>query len=408
MKILHTADWHLGKRLDHFSRLEEQRAVMEEICELAEREQVDAVIVAGDLYDQFNPATEATELFYRTLKRLAGDGKRAVVGIAGNHDSPDRIEAPDPLARECGIILAGFPDTVVQPFALAGGIAVTRSGPGWIELKLPGTAVPLRLILAPFANEIRLRQFLGKDQAEGLRDALGEMWGRIADDIFDEEGVNMLVGHALVMRYGEAAPEEPEEEKPISTVGGAPDIFTSVFPEKTQYVALGHLHGYRVVQAEPFPVVYSSSPLAYSMSEAGQTKQVVLIDAEPGKPVQWRPVSLTSGKSLVRKRCASVDDAVLWLQENTGVWVELTVQTPTFLTSEERQRLFEVHTGIVTLIPEPIDTQDENLVSTRHIDLSKSIEALFADYFMQKQGLAVPDRLMDLFREVLAVDSEKE
>ena len=100
MKILHTSDWHLGKRLEEFSRLEEQKAVMQEICEIAEREQADAVIVAGDLFDTFNPPTEAIDLLYKTLKRLTANGRRPVIAIAGNHDSPDRIEAPDPLARD--------------------------------------------------------------------------------------------------------------------------------------------------------------------------------------------------------------------------------------------------------------------------------------------------------------------
>jgi DNA repair protein SbcD/Mre11 len=74
MKILHTSDWHLGKRLDDFSRMEEQQVVLLEICEIAERENVDVVLVAGDLFDTFNPPTEAVDLFYKTLKRLTNNG----------------------------------------------------------------------------------------------------------------------------------------------------------------------------------------------------------------------------------------------------------------------------------------------------------------------------------------------
>ena len=109
MKILHTADWHLGKKLDRFSRLEEQTAVMDELLNLAEQQQVDLVLVAGDLFDSFYPSTAAIDLFYKSLKRLAKEGSRAVVAIAGNHDSPSLINAPNPLARECGIILIGQP-----------------------------------------------------------------------------------------------------------------------------------------------------------------------------------------------------------------------------------------------------------------------------------------------------------
>src|SRR5690554_1785321 len=132
MRILHTADWHLGKRLDDFPRLEEQREVMEEICEIAEREAADVVLVAGDLFDTFNPPTEAVDLLYRTLKRLTAGGRRPVIAIAGNHDSPDRIEALDQLARECGIIFAGYPHSVVSPDLLESGLRILQSDRGFV------------------------------------------------------------------------------------------------------------------------------------------------------------------------------------------------------------------------------------------------------------------------------------
>jgi exonuclease SbcD len=130
MRILHTSDWHLGKRLENFTRLEEQQSVLSEICEIADSEKVDAVIVAGDLFDTFNPPVEAIDLFYKTLKRLSNNGKRAVIAIAGNHDSPDRIEAPDPLARECGIFFAGYPASVIPVLELESGLKVIQSEPG--------------------------------------------------------------------------------------------------------------------------------------------------------------------------------------------------------------------------------------------------------------------------------------
>jgi exonuclease SbcD len=90
MKILHTSDWHLGKKLEGFSRLEEQEAVLEEICGIAEQEKAHAIIVAGDLFDTYNPSSDAVEVFYRYLKKMADNGRRAVIALAGNHDSPNR------------------------------------------------------------------------------------------------------------------------------------------------------------------------------------------------------------------------------------------------------------------------------------------------------------------------------
>jgi exonuclease SbcD len=92
MKVLHT-DWHLGKNWIIFSFEEEQQRVMNEICDIADSQNTDVVIVAGDLFDTFNPPVEAVDLLYKTLKRLTNNGKRPVVA-AGNHDSPDRIDSP--------------------------------------------------------------------------------------------------------------------------------------------------------------------------------------------------------------------------------------------------------------------------------------------------------------------------
>lgn len=153
MKILHTADWHLGKRLDRFSRLEEQILVMEEIIGIADEEHADLILVAGDLFDNFNPSVEAVELFYKTLKRLSLNGKRPVIAISGNHDSPNLIDAPDPLARECGIILIGHPKADVKPFSTE-YFNISNSKEGFIELKIEGIDFPVRILHTPFANEI--------------------------------------------------------------------------------------------------------------------------------------------------------------------------------------------------------------------------------------------------------------
>ena len=303
MKILHTADWHLGKRLNEFSRIEEQREVLDEICTIAEQEEVDAILIAGDLYDTFNPTNEAGELFYKTLHRLSAGGKRAVIGIAGNHDSPDRVEAPDPLARACGIILSGRPKSVVKECCLETGLEVLRSEPGFVEIKLPNTPYPLRLLLTPYANEATLREHLGEeDKEEELRQTLQHHWQSLADRYCDDKGVNMLMAHLYVMEKGGPAPEEDMEgEKPILHMGGAQAVYTENFPSQMQYVALGHLHRYQFVSKKPCPVVYSSSPLAYSFSEAHQPKHIMIVDAQPGQPVECHPIRLQKGRTLVRK-----------------------------------------------------------------------------------------------------------
>jgi len=407
MKILHTADWHLGKRLEKFSRLEEQKDVLNEIVEIANDEDVDVVLIAGDLFDNYNPSTEAVELFYRTLKRLTNHGQRLVVAIAGNHDSPDRIEAPDPLAKENGILFVGYPHSTVAPCELESGICVTKSEPGFIEVKLPRHDVKLRLLLTPYANEYRLRTFLGQEDAEAeLRSILEKRWKELADSYCDDQGVNILMTHLFVMKEGSKPPEEPEDEKPILHIGGAQAVFSNNIPSQIQYVALGHLHRYQQIDDSPCPIVYSSSPLSYSFAEAEQEKFVVILDAQPGKPVGFRKRGLTAGRLLQRRRFDCIDEALRWLHENPDSLLELTLVSDEYITSEDRRRLFQAHDGIITLIPEiknkmRVEREEET------INLQQSLNELFKQYFRHQTGHEINQELFELFKEIRSEQHEE-
>jgi len=401
MKILHTADWHLGKRLERFSRLEEQKEVLEEIVLIADEQQVDLVIIAGDLFDTYNPSSEAVEVFYRTLKRLSNGGKRAIIAIAGNHDSPDRIEAPHPLARECGIFFAGYPDVVIPECELESGVCVKKTAPGFIELTLPYVDYPVRVLLSPYANEYRLKTFLGvSDTGQELRDHLSKFWNNIAEEHCDEKGVNLLAAHLFFMKKGEAPPEEPDDEKPILHIGGAQAIFTNNIPNQIQYAALGHIHRMMVIDMQPCPVIYSSSPLSYSFGEAGQQKYVIIVDASPNEEVSYNHILLSKGKKLVRIKFDNIDKAVGWLNNNQGCLLELTVDTENYLTSEDRKRLYQAHSGIVTIIP---NIQNKEFKTQRtSIDLTLDIEDLFIQFFQHRTGQLPAAEHLSLFKEVRA------
>ena len=209
MKILHTADWHLGKRLQDFQRHQEQKDVLEEIIQVADRESVDLIIVAGDLFDTFNPPAEAEDLLYSTLKRLAAGGSRPVVVIAGNHDNPERIEAQDHFGRECGIVFAGFPKTEIRSHVLNCDAKLLRTAPGFVEIQLPRHDAPVRLILTPYANENRMRAYFGfLDAEDEMRRSLQVHWSTLADTYMDEQGVNILVAHLFVMKRGALNPKK--------------------------------------------------------------------------------------------------------------------------------------------------------------------------------------------------------
>lgn len=399
MKILHTADWHLGKRLDNYSRIEEQIEVMNEICEIADEQNVDLVLVAGDLFDTFNPSVEAVELFYKTLKRLAKNGQRPVVAIGGNHDSPDRIDAPDPLARECGIILIGHPNTKVQEFKLP-EFEISNSVEGFIELKLNKIKFPIRIIHTAYANEIRLKQYFGEEKEQQLNAILASKWQDLATNFCDINGVNLLMTHLYMNKKGQELLEEPEGEKPIK-IGNADLVFSDGIPAQIQYTALGHLHAFNNVGTTEKPVVYSSSPLCYSFSEAGQTKYVSIIEANPNENVSFEKIELKKGKPLVRKTFDSVENAVEWLNDHQNTLVELTLESETFLKAEDRKLIYQSHPGIIHLIPK-VKNQRNLENQAKEINLNQNMEDLFQDYFKSKNGNQEPnDDLKNLFNEIL-------
>lgn len=407
MKILHTADWHLGKQLLSFQRLAEQKDVMNEIVDIANREAVELVLIAGDLFDTFNPTPAAEDLLYETLKRLADGGRRAVVAIAGNHDNPERIEAQDHFARECNIVLTGFPLTQIRPFDCA--IRILQSAPGFVELQLPNQSFPIRIILTPYANESRMRAYFGMTNPEDeLRQWLQAHWAKLADDYMDDEGVNLLMAHLFVMKRGGKQPEECEGEKSI-LVGGASVLYSDLIPASVQYAALGHLHRYQHISGGPCPVVYSSSPLGYSFAEADQQKYVVLIEAEPGQAVSVTPVPLQQGRRLLRKKFTHVDDAVDWMKENPNCYTEITLQTPVYLTGDQQRQLHQAHDGLVTIIPDvrPTHSDSDQPATQQIIDLNETIDTLFINYFKTRnKGQEPNEQLLGLFQEILATDPE--
>lgn len=399
MKILHTADWHLGKKLDHFSRIEEQKLVMQDIVDIADSQNVDIVIVAGDLFDTINPSTDAVELFYKTLKQLSKNGNRPVLAIAGNHDSPSLIDAPDPLARVSGIFLVGYPNAIINNTD-SEHFKISKTDKGFVEFQLNQYDYPIRILHTAYANEVRLKQALGENKEDALNEVLAENWNNLALQYCDNKGVNILTAHLYMNKKGAEILEEPDGEKPIK-IGNADMIYSEAIPEQIQYTALGHIHRYQNIGTKEKPVIYSSSPLCYSFSEAGQTKYVQIINAEPNQNVQVEKMVLQNGKPLCRVTFNSVEKAMDWLTENQNALVELTLESDSYLKAEERKRLYQSHQGIIHLnrktLTEPNSTTENN-----QINLNQNLPDLFKDYFKTKNNGQEPnDDIMNLLNEII-------
>jgi exonuclease SbcD len=337
---------------------------------------------------------------YKTLKRLTNNGKRPVIAIAGNHDSPDRIDAPNPLARECGILFVGNPDVVIPRGTFEEGYEITQSESGFVEIQLPQLQFPIRIIATPYANELRLKMYLGDEDKEvQLNQLLKKSWASLADKYCDTAGVNVLTTHLYMLKRGGEILEEPDGEKPLR-IGNADIVYTDCIPSQIQYSALGHLHRFQEVGGHQGPVVYSSSPLCYSFSEAGQEKKVVIIEAEPDASIKMTDISLKSGRPLYQKRFENIDTAVEWLKENPYCLVELTLVSDTFILNTDLKRIHECHDGIVHIIPE-VSQDNSSLGQGTKVNLDQDIQGLFSDYFVSRFKQEPNEDLINLFKEVL-------
>jgi exonuclease SbcD len=263
-------------------------------------------------------------------------------------------------------------------------------------------------MLTPYANEFRLKQFLNAEDSDSeLRKVLQNHWQNLADKYCDNKGVNILISHLFMIKKGEPVPEEPEDEKPILHVGGAQAIYTENIPAQIQYTALGHLHRMQKVDDSISTVYYSGSPVSYSFSEANQKKYVLLVDIEPGEKADVRKIELSTVRPLLRKRANGIDEAIEWLSENQEALVELTLVTDTFITPLERRKLNTAHHGIITIIPEVINNDLKVENRQKQIDLNRSMESLFSDYFTHEKGQEPNDDIMNIFREILAEEDEE-
>ncbi len=387
--------------MGNWSRLEEQKEILAEILEICREENPELILLAGDLYDSWNPPHEAIELLYRTLSRMADGGRRIILALAGNHDAPEHVEAPDALARESGIFFMGYPGSQPADMELESGVKVLFPEPGMVVIE--GLSEPVRIICTPYASESRMRRSLDvENREEALRMILTERWTELGTRYFDSKGINLMASHLFMGNRDELVmEEEPEGERSILHPGGLEQIYTDALPAGCQYMALGHLHRGFPVSTDPIPAVYSGSPGAYSLSENHRDKSVVLIDAEPGKKTRYSYRKLTTPWPLYREVFTGCEEAVEWMTEHPEGYVELTMRTEAYLTGSEKQLLMKSHPRILGIIPEVRRTGEDEADREKSF-AGKTVPEIFKDYYRENRQNADPSKeILDLLDEII-------
>lgn len=266
MRILHSSDWHLGRRLYGFHLLEDQAAVLEQFIDMAADVRPDLIVLAGDLYDIANPPAEAIRLMNDVINRLVLGLKCRVLVISGNHDSADRIGFASRLLEESGLLMVGDLSRIGSPLRLRDEHGVVAFHP------------------LPFVEAGAIQAYLDRVAPDREPSLYGAVMGSLLDHVrggFRRKERNVLIAHLAVVG---AAPSESERE--IGTTG---ILDASLFYD-FDYVALGHLHRPQTIGQR---IRYSGSLLRYSESEAGQQKSasVVEIDASGDVHIEALPFS---------------------------------------------------------------------------------------------------------------------
>jgi len=261
MRFLHIADLHIGKRVNEFSMIDDQRHILNEIIKIIDSEKVQAVLIAGDIYDKAVPSAEAVQLFDTFLTRLVKKGVK-VFAVSGNHDSAERIAFASRIMQESRVYMSPVYDGNVEPVKLSDGFG------------------DINVYLLPFIKPIHVRSCF--DEAEEIRTYDDAVKFAVEKMNVDTEARNVIVAHQFVTGAERCDSEEV-------SVGGLDDIEYHAF-DKFDYVALGHIHGAQHIgRAE---VRYSGTPLKYSFSEVKHKKSVTIVDIKEKGSVDISTVPL--------------------------------------------------------------------------------------------------------------------
>ena len=389
VRLLHTADWHVGRTLRGRSRHDEHEATLDGLVELAESEAVNLVVVAGDLFDTAAPTAEAERLVYQTLLRLAGDDRQVVV-IAGNHDHPRRLSAVEPLLDLARVHL--------RPFAVA------PAQGGVLRLDVGGT--PTRVAMLPWVSHryaITAEQLLHRDadqHNQSYLDRMRDIAAWLCAD-FDGAAVNLVVGHITavggVMGGGERAAHTVFDYA----------VPASIFPPTTGYVALGHLHRHQRI-AGPAPTYYSGSPLQLDFGEGDNDPGAVIVELDLGRPARIESIELNAARRLITLTGTLEELDALALTAG-GAHLRLVVR--------ERNRA-GLADDVRARFPDAVDVRIELLEEERARAgasagggsagprrLGRSPNELFGEY-LESQSIT-DDRLMSLFNRLMEEDSSE-
>lgn len=399
MRILHTADWHLGKHLEGFSRMDEQEAFLHDFVELVQEQQVDMVIIAGDIYDSSNPPARAERMFYDTLKKISANGERLTIVIAGNHDNPERLIAAGPLAKDHGIIMVGTPKTVVD-MGDYGQHKVVNSCEGMVEIEIKGERAVILTLAYP--SEKRLNEVLYKDISNDEERLLSyteriQSFFQQLEQYYREDTINLVVSHLFSM-----GSETVGSERNIQL--GSYIVDGSCFPDKAQYIALGHIHKHQIVPGTHKRARYPGAPIHYSKNEIHYDKKCYVIDIVPDKKPVIQDLDIKIYKPIEIWKCTSIEEAISLCEINQerDCWTYLEIETDRYIREDEIKIMKSYKKDIIEILPK-IKGQENEIELPGNMG-EKPFEQIFREFYFKERKVEAQEDLVHLLMDIVKED----
>ena len=377
MKLIHTSDLHLGKRIYEYSMLEDQEFILKRIVNIVDDEKPDGLIIAGDIYDKSIPPAEAVQLFDDFLVQLAKRDLEVFV-ISGNHDSPERIAFGSRLMDVSGIHMSPVYNGELSPFTLTDAYG------------------PVNIFMLPFLKPPQVRRFYG----EGISSYTDAVKAAISGMTIDQTERNVLITHQFVTG---ALRSESEE----ISVGGTDNVDAYVF-EPFDYAALGHIHSPQNCGSEK--IRYCGTPLKYSFSEAKDQKSLTVVELREKGSLSCRTIPLSPKRELVELKGSYEELTLKAFYENT-TWQE--DYTHITLTDEEDipDAIGKLRTVYHRLMK--LDYDNRRTRSNREIGGAEAVEArtpfeLFAEFYEMQNNQPMSDEQSEYMKELIAAAWEEE
>lgn len=388
MKIVHTGDWHIGKVVNEFSMIDDQRFYLQRIIDLLKEEKADVLIIAGDIYDRSVPPAEAVEVLDNILNEIILELNIPVLAISGNHDSPERLSFGNRLLVDKGLYIEGLFKKEIK------------------KVTLKDEHGNVNFYLLPYVDPAKIRVAFKNDEIKTYDDGMKFLMKNLNDDINKEER-NVLISHGYVVSYSEGEVEGSLEtcdsERPLS-IGGTELIDAKNF-DVFNYVALGHLHAPQKVGSHR--VRYSGSLLKYSVSEWKQKKSVSIIELNSDGEVEVRLKELPILRDL--RTIRGPLEELLKRENHNGtnledyVFVELTDEGEILDAISKIRAVFPNVMGLKMINSTGSDGVSKTSASGNFRE--KSMDELFSEFYINLKGKPMDE---DRIREIHSLLEEVE